>query len=119
MTQLKQLQKLVSDFCEVRDWTQFHTLKDLTIGLSTESNELLQLFRFKSEAESLALLKTQPDKIQDELADVFYYLLRIADLYDLDLEACLRAKMEKNEAKYPVASSKGNNLKYDEIEPGD
>ncbi len=119
MTQLETLQKLVRDFCEARDWTQFHTLKDLTIGLSTESNELLQLFRFKSEKESLALLSKQPEKIQDELADVFYYLLRIADLYGLDLEASLRAKMEQNETKYPVESSKGNNLKYDEIEPGE
>lgn len=119
MTQLQQLQKLVSDFCEARDWTQFHTLKDLTIGLSTESNELLQLFRFKSEAESLALLKKQPDKIQDELADVFYYLLRITDLYELDLEALLRVKMIKNEAHYPTEKAKGNNLKYDEIEPVD
>ena len=119
MTQLEQLQKLVRDFCEARDWTQFHTLKDLTIGLSTESNELLQLFRFKSEQESLALLNKQPGKIQDELADVFYYLLRIADLYELDLESCLRAKMIQNEAKYPLETSKGNNLKYDEVEPGE
>jgi len=119
MTQLESLQRIVSDFCEQRDWTQFHALKDLAIGLSTESNELLQLMRFKSDEEIERLLKEKPEKIQDELADVFYYLLRIADLYDLDLEALLKAKMIQNEAKYPLEKVKGKNLKYDEYDLGD
>ena len=42
-----ELNQLIRDFCEDRDWDQFHSIKDLAIGLSTESNELLQLFRFK------------------------------------------------------------------------
>jgi NTP pyrophosphatase (non-canonical NTP hydrolase) len=119
MTQLETLQKLVSEFSNVRDWTQFHTLKDLSIGLSTESNELLQIFRFKNEEECLAVLKANPEKIEDELADVFYYLLRIADLYGLDLEKGLRHKMIQNEAKYPVHKVKGKNLKYDEYDQGE
>lgn len=119
MTQLETLQKLVSDFCDERDWTQFHGLKDLAIGLSTESNELLQLFRFKSEEECLAYLKANPEKVENEVADVFYYLLRLTDLYGLDLELGLRHKMIENEAKYPISKVKGKNLKYDEYDQGE
>ncbi len=112
MTQLQTLQALVSAFCDERDWAQYHSLKELTIGLSTESNELLQLLRFKSDDEIQALLKTHPETIQDELADVFYFLLRIADLYQIDLESALKTKMIQNEAKYPLDRSKGKNNKY-------
>ena len=114
MTQLETLQKLIAEFSEERDWTQFHSLKDLTIGLSTESNELLQLFRFKSNEECDVYYQAQPLKIQEELADVFYYLLRIADLYQIDLEDALRTKMIQNEVKYPKDKVKGKNLKYNE-----
>ena len=112
----KELTELICRFCDERDWTQFHTLKDLSIGLSTEANELLQLFRFKNDAECLALLKAQPEKVTHELADVYYYLLRIADLYAIDLNQALTEKMRLNEQKYPLSKVKGKNLKYDEYE---
>ena len=51
MDTLEYLTKEVQKFCEDRDWDQFHGPKDLAIGLSTESNELLDLFRFKSEEQ--------------------------------------------------------------------
>jgi NTP pyrophosphatase (non-canonical NTP hydrolase) len=50
------------------------------------------------------------------MADVYYYLLRIADLYDIDLNQALEDKMKLNEQKYPVSKVKGKNLKYDEYE---
>lgn len=112
----KELSKQIRTFCEERDWDQFHSLKDLSIGLSTEANELLQLFRFKDETQCIELLKKQPDKITHEMADVYYYLLRIADLYDIDLNQALEDKMKLNEQKYPVSKVKGKNLKYDEYE---
>jgi len=90
------LELSVQTFCEARDWDQFHNVKDLTIGLSTESNELLQLFRFKTEAQCDALMQTQRTAIEDEMADVLYYLLRIAQRYDIDLQAAFEAKMSKN-----------------------
>lgn len=112
----KELSEQIRDFCEERDWDQFHNLKDLSIGLSTEANELLQLFRFKNETQCVELFNSQPDKITHELADIYYYLLRIADLYDIDLNHALEEKMKLNEQKYPVSKVKGKNLKYDEFE---
>lgn len=67
-----------SSFLEERDWDQFHSLKDLSIGLSTESNELLQLFRFKDNQQSEDYLKNNRKKIEDECADIYYYLLRLS-----------------------------------------
>ena len=41
---LEQLKQQIQEFCEARDWDQFHNPKDLAIGISTESAELLEHF---------------------------------------------------------------------------
>lgn len=110
----QELTELIRHFCEERDWDQFHSLKDLSIGLSTESNELLQLFRFKDDQQCEDYLNNNRKKIEDECADIYYYLLRFSDLYDIDLNQALENKMQDNEKKYPKELVKGKNLKYNE-----
>lgn len=111
-----ELTEKVKKFCEERDWDQFHNPKDLSIGISTEANELLDIFRFKSEKD-MRILFSDPDKrehIEDEVADVFFMLLRFAQMNDIDLSEALINKMKKNEVKYTVELSKGSNKKYNE-----
>lgn len=116
MKKIEQLQNIVKNFCVDREWDQFHNPKDLAIGLSTEANELLDIFRFKSEVQMIYLMKDEEKRecISDELGDIFFFLLRFAQIYDFDLENCLKIKIQKNEKKYPVEIVKGNNLKYSE-----
>lgn len=110
------LEKQIKNFCEVRDWTQFHNPKDLAIGISTEANELLDIFRFKSK-EQIEEMMSNPEtrgKISDELADTFFFLLRFAQMNDIDLVEALNRKLKKNNEKYPVEKVAGKNLKYNE-----
>jgi NTP pyrophosphatase (non-canonical NTP hydrolase) len=117
-SQLEKLSELVDNFCEERDWKQFHNIKDLAMGLSIEASELLQIFLWKDSKEVEALLDT-PNKredIEDEVADVLFFLLRIAHLNNIDLQTALEKKITKNELKYPVSKFKGSNKKYNEIQ---
>ncbi len=110
-----QLKEMVKTFCEVRDWTQFHDPKELSILISTEAGELLQLFRFKDKEQMLKLLgSSKRESVEDELADVLFGLLRFAQLYDIDLSNAINRKVVKNNKKYPIESSKGSNDKYNE-----
>ena len=113
---LELLQKQVRIFCEERDWDQFHNPKDLAIGLSTEANELLDLFRCKTVDQMDVMMndRVKREEISDELADIFFFLLRFAQMYNFDLSDALHSKLEKNNAKYPVEVVKGNNQKYNE-----
>ena len=113
---IDKLNKIIKEFCIARDWDQFHSPKDLAIGISTESNELLDLFRFKSEDQMQEMMKDDEkrEKISEELSDVFYFLLRFSEVYGFDLEKGLVDKMKKNAWKYPVEMVKGKNLKYTE-----
>lgn len=113
---IEDLKKLVKKFCDDRDWEQFHNPKDLAIGISTEANELLSLFRFKS-IDDMKDLFSNPKKredIEDETADIFFFLLRFAEMNGIDLDGALRRKIDKNNKKYSVEEFKGSNKKYSE-----
>jgi NTP pyrophosphatase (non-canonical NTP hydrolase) len=116
-TSLKTAKEYVRQFCLAREWDQFHSPKDLSIGLITEAAELLELFRFKSpeEISELFTTSTTREKIADELSDSFYFILRFAQKYNFDLIEELKKKMEKNATRYPVEKSKGSNKKYNEL----
>ena len=78
---LEELKNQVKDFCEQRDWDQFHNPKELAIGISTEANELLQIFRFKSEEDMKSLMVSDKRiEVEEELADVLYFVLRFAQM---------------------------------------
>mgnify|MGYP002511853187 CR=1 FL=1 len=112
-----ELTRKVERFCEQRDWNQFHNPKDLAIGISTEANELLDIFRFKTDEQmrDMFIDEVSREKIEDEIADVLFFVLRFAQMNDLDLEKCIDHKLEKNALKYAVEKCKGKNLKYNEI----
>jgi NTP pyrophosphatase (non-canonical NTP hydrolase) len=116
MDDIASMKKAVQEFCEARDWDQFHNPKDLAIGLSTESNELLDLFRFKDSEQMKEMMKNpaKREEISEELADIFFFLLRFSQMYGFDMEQGLQDKIRKNGEKYPVEKAKGSNLKYNE-----
>jgi NTP pyrophosphatase (non-canonical NTP hydrolase) len=115
-TYIAELKSEVKRFCEARDWDRYHNAKDLAIGVSTEAGELLDLFRFKSPEEAGEMFRPgkHRNEIEDEMADVLFFLLRMAQRYDVDLATAFKAKMAGNERKYPVEKVKGLNKKYDE-----
>ena len=82
-------------FRQERDWEQFHNPKDLAIALSIEASELLETFLWKTYDQA------EPEKIQEELADVFAYALLLAHHYGLDFEEIVKHKIQKNALKYP------------------
>lgn len=112
--ELNNLQEMIRIFCQERDWDQFHDPKELAIGLSTEANELLSLFRFISKDELNNVLSQKKDEVADELMDVLFFVLRFASLYDIDIPTAFQTKMEQNTLKYPVELVKGKNKKYNE-----
>jgi NTP pyrophosphatase (non-canonical NTP hydrolase) len=109
MSQLKELEQLLVDFRDQRDWQQFHNPKDLAIALSLEASELLEAFLWKHAEEG------KIEKVKEELADVFAYGLLLAHHYNLDVEKIIRDKVALNASKYPVEKAKGNATKYNEL----
>lgn len=116
LTTIDVLKKKTGDFTRVRDWDQFHNAKELATAVSIEANELLDHFRFKTHEQVDALFKDPKRKeaITEEMVDVLFFLLRIADRYNIDMASTFDKKLLKNAAKYPIDLVKGKNHKYDE-----
>lgn len=113
---IQDLKNKVQQFCDDRDWDQFHDPKELAIGISTEANELLALFRFQTPEQMGQILSgPKSQKVKDELADTLFFILRFAQKNNIDLSAALQKKMTQNDARYPVELIKGKNHKYDEL----
>ena len=113
-TTVAQLKARVKKICDERDWSQFHTPKDIAIMITVEASEVLEHFRYKNDAECLQLFDDPKKKqeISDELSDTLYNILRFAQLYDIDLASSFESKMAEVEKKYPVELSKGKPHKY-------
>ena len=116
-TKIHELKEKNRQFCEERDWDQFHNAKDLAIALSLEASELLEHFRYKNLEEVEALFKDSKKKeeIEEEMADIFAFLIRLAQKYDIDLSEAFERKLEKTGKKYPIDKAKGSNKKYTEF----
>ena len=112
---IDQIKKRLREFAEARDWDQFHSPKNLASAISVEAAELLEIFQWLSEENSRALDGATKEKVEQEVADVFLYLIRLADKLDIDIIAAAGRKIAINEEKYPVALSKGNAKKYTEF----
>lgn len=112
---LEELQALVVQFRDDRDWEQFHNLKDMFISLQLESSELLELSQWKNQEEILAGFQQTPESYTDEMADILYWLLLISKTLKIDLAQALEQKLEKNSQKYPISKARGSKEKWDKL----
>jgi len=117
-TKVAQLRQLVERFVDRRDWQQFHSPKNLSMSVAIEAAELMEHFQWLSDQQSRQVAD-EPDKLErvaDELADVLYYTLAMANQLGLDLSTAMQKKMAKNEQKYPADEYRG---RYGPEDPGE
>ena len=99
-------------FAEARDWPQFHTPKNLAMALSVEAAEPLECFQWLTPEQSTQLSGRDLHAVEEEIADVLLYLLRLSDVLGIDLLEAAQRKMAVNARKYPIARSRGSARKY-------
>ena len=112
---LHELRDALRVFAAERDWDQFHSPRNLATALAVEAAELLEPFQWLGESESRELPPAARAAVEEEMADVLLYLVRLADRLDVDLVEAARTKMVRNAGKYPVEKSRGSSRKYDEL----
>jgi NTP pyrophosphatase (non-canonical NTP hydrolase) len=108
-TTVAELRKLVADFVAERDWSQFHSPKNVSMALAIEAAELMEHFQWLT-TEASRELASDPEKLAEvgeELADVIGYSFALANELGLDISNAVRAKMMKNAKKYPAEKYRG------------
>jgi dCTP diphosphatase len=120
LIEVEALARRLREFASDRDWQQFHSPKNLAMALTGEIGELVEIFQWMSEGESKhagTSERTAP-AVREELADVTLYLVRLADVLGVDLNAAVAEKLRVNATKYPVDAARGSARKYNDLERG-
>ena len=109
---LGQLNQKLLQFVEARDWEQFHSPKNLAMAMIVEAAELVEHFQWNTEDESYLLTPEKLEQVGHEIADTFVYLLRLAQVLEIDLIDAANKKIALNALKYPEDKARGKNNKY-------
>lgn len=99
------LRERLKNFCADREWGKFHKPKDLAVSVSIEAAELLELFQWLP--DDSAIDEDMKANIANEAADVLMYLVLLCDNSGIDLLAAANAKIDRNEERFPVETSRG------------
>ena len=105
MDSFEKIRQLLREFVEERNWDKFQTPKNLSMALTAEAGELLEVFMWLNEKQVELLETKYPHLYQnarEEISDVLIYLIRIADVLNIDLLQAVQEKIQKNKNKYPV-----------------
>ncbi len=109
------LRDAMREFALEREWTPFHTPKNLAMALAGEAGEVIEHFQWLNAEQSASLPAATRAEVGLELADVLLYLVRLADVLEVDLAAAARHKLQINAERYPVERAKGRADKYDRL----
>lgn len=109
VAELEALRERLRQFTDDRDWGRFHDPKSLILALVGEVGELAELFQWLPEPDARRLAQHEPLKtrVREEIADVLLYLIRLADILNIDLGVAAHAKMDDNERRFPPGPDAG------------
>lgn len=114
--EIKKIQEKLRKFTKERNWDQFHTPKNISMALSVEVAELIEIFQWSNTDGTKEINDEEIRKnIEEEIADILIYILIFSDKLNLNLSEIVSKKIEKNEDKYPIKKSYGTSKKYTEF----
>lgn len=115
VTTIETLKKQLQKFIDERDWNQFHSPKNMSMGIAVEAAELMELFLWVDTQKSFDVIQEKREQVEHEIADIAIFVLMFCSENKIDLAQAIEKKMKLNAEKYPVEKSKGKSTKYTEL----
>jgi dCTP diphosphatase len=112
MDRMERFGKHLLAFVKARDWQQFHSPKNLVMALTVEAAEVQKIFQWLTEDQSRSLTSEDREATENELADVFIYVLRVSQVLAIDIIRVAERKLKQHEAKYPMETANGTTKEY-------
>jgi dCTP diphosphatase len=109
VSDLIELRDQLRVFTDERDWAQFHDPKSLILALVGEVGELAELFQWLPADAAVTRVRDEPlrSRVGEELADVLVYLVRLADVLEIDLGDAALRKLQGSTTRFPVDEVRG------------
>lgn len=113
-TTIEQLKNIIRQFVDDRDWEQYHSPKNLSMNISGEAAELMEIFMWVDNKQSYIELENKRTDVEYEVADIAFALLNFCMRNNIDLSKAMETKIALISQKYPIEKAKGKRLKYSE-----
>lgn len=109
LSELEDLQARFREFSRERDWEQFHDPRSLILALVGEVGELAELFQWPGPQieEALGITSELNQRAAEEISDIFLYLIRLADVLNIDPLRSAHEKLRDAEQRFPARDFKG------------
>ena len=105
-TSIQEIKEKIFKFVNDRNWNESHNPKNLSMSISIEASELMEILQWSSTEESWNIDESEEfTHLKEELSDVIIYCLSLANQLDIDVAAAIEDKIEKNGEKYPIKAS--------------
>lgn len=99
---MNEFQKRIKDFCDKRDWCQFHNPKDLLLGIVEEVGEIRNIVKWEQDREKLRqALVANKERVEDDIGDIYWFLALLANSCDVDMNEAIDKVINKNEKRFP------------------
>ena len=111
---IPEIQGRLQEFAMERDWEQYHSSKNLSMALSVEAAELMEVFQWVGAEESRKIVE-HPDKLEQvgaEIADICIYAIRLAGVIGIDLDEAIGHKIDQNIKKYPSGAKRPHDHRW-------
>ncbi len=109
---IEKIKERILNFSNERNWEEFHNPKNLSMALSVEASELVEIFQWLNLEQAANLDNDKKEHAKQEIADIAIYLIRMCIKLDIDLEKAIFDKMILNEIKYPLVDKNGEKIEY-------
>ncbi len=100
--EFEDLTQILRNFAAERNWSKFHSPKNLAMAVGAEAGELLAEFRWLTDEQSLSknLSLDKRKSIEMEIADIQILLLQLADHLEIDIPTAVRKKIDINRSRH-------------------
>ena len=111
---LKEAQQIVKNFALQQGWDDTPCI-DKFDHIHEELTEISHLIRYKTKEERIKLVNEKKEKLQKEIGDVLFAMLRLANQLNVDAEEGFKHTAEKVKAKFNNhTESQSSDLKREE-----
>ncbi len=107
---LEDIRRELRRFVDERQWNRYQTPKNLSMALTVEASELMEIFQWIEGEASRTLNAETLDRVRDEIADVMIYCLHIANELGIDPEEAIRSKLERNRIRFPATTARKTSI---------
>jgi dCTP diphosphatase len=109
ITNIQEIKDKINKFVKERNWTESHSPKNLSMSISIEAAELMEIFQWLSTEEAWDIKNSEEfTHLKEELADVLIYCLSFANQLGIDVADAIEDKMSKNARRFPVVNEEMN-----------